>query len=290
MIRLILEYLRRKKATDSSKNASPQDQPAGAGRKTGKMKLLIGVLAGVAVCAVGFVGSVTFLSSIKTTKEPPLQMKLASNLPKQSVPASQPGSHDMSQQPGVVYQSLPQSPGMPPQASKDAPGPQTPAPVGMAKQEQPAYIAKREVNTRPVSEVDPFKSEFQKKYEDAEKKDKKPRGKNGTDASLSELEKSLKAKPLMPVAQIPPPLPIAKDLKLSIHGVVLSKGGDSYALTDRGVIKVGSNVESFRVEKIDVDTVTLKSRDNEKDVRNFYITAKTTQAGASGAVTPIVPR
>jgi hypothetical protein len=157
----------------------------------------------------------------------------------------------------------------------------------------PVHVTRRDVDTKVVGEFDPFKSEFEKKYEQAQKKGKSSRRRSGGDGDLSELEKGLKAGPvkqIMPVQQMPPPLPSLRELKLNVDGVVVSRG-DSYALTDRGIIRVGSSVDSFQVEKIEFDRVTLRSKDNNNDVRHLFLTAKNGQPGSNNQpVAPVAPR
>lgn len=135
---------------------------------------------------------------------------------------------------------------------------------------------------RQVSEHDPFKSEFEKKYQTAVKKEKGD--------SLSDLEGSIKEAKLSPMPPItpppppPPPPPPAKALKLVVFGTVLSPT-DTYAITDVGVIRIGNTVESFIVESIKNDVVVLRQIDNKDEVRNIFVRARR-QADGMGGVPP----
>lgn len=128
-----------------------------------------------------------------------------------------------------------------------------------------------------VSEHDPFKSEFEKKYQAAIKKEK--------GGSLSELEGSIKeAKLALPPAPLPPPPPAPKQLKLVVSGTVVSSK-DTYAITDMGVIRVGNVVESFVVEDIKFDMVTLRQIDNKDELRNVFVKQdRSRQPGTGGGV------
>ena len=292
MLKDILARFNRKKAP------SPESAPAGtvapSEKKSSKKSLAILVVMGLALAALAFAGTVTFLSSVKEVRQPPLNMTLTSNLPQRpslapasTVPGSTPPASAATMQPTV--------PPLPAGVMKPGPSPQVP-PVAAAaarQAQQPVYVAKREVSTkidsRPVGEFDPFKSEFAKKYEQDEKKKNRSHGR-GSDPSLSELEQGLRSGPVRQVVMPPqaPPPPPHKDIKLIVNGVVVSRDG-SYAMTDRGIIRVGSSIDSFQVENIEFDRVTLRDKDNNSDVRYLFLTAKN-QPGTSQAVTPINPR
>ena len=249
------------------------------------------LVGGLALAVIAFAGTVTFLTSIKDTKQPPFNMKLASNLPNRP-PGDSRGHcrtprNRLDRRPHNLRGRLHAG-----DISKDIPVPPAPATSPVSKQTAPLYVAKRDGDTKVVGEFDPFKSEFQKKYEQAEKKEKRSHRGSG-DADLSELEKGLRAGPvrqIMPVAQMLPPSPPPRELKLNVSGVVVSRN-DSYALTDRGIIRVGSSIDSFHVEKIEFDKVTLRSKDNSNDVRYLFLAAKSVQPGSNTqAVAPISPR
>ncbi len=133
-----------------------------------------------------------------------------------------------------------------------------------------------------VSEHDPFKSEFEKKYQAAVKKEKRLSG------SLGDLEGSIKEAKLNlpPTPPPPPPPPAPKQLKLAVFGTVISPN-DTYAITDMGVIRVGNVVESFTVESIKFDMVILRQNDNKDEVRNIFIKARGRQADGVGGAMPI---
>ena len=169
---------------------------------------------------------------------------------------------------------------LPQQASQQ---PQATAP----KEEQATKTAKKEAGSRPVSEFDPFKDEFRKKYEEAEKKEKRVRQRRSEGPGLAEMEKMIKpqTRPNIPVVQLPPSPPPPKELKLNVYGVVIAKG-DAYALTDKGVLRAGGSVDAFKVEKVEFDAVTLVSKDNDKDVRSVPVTGRPAGAGPH-ASTPL---
>ena len=142
--------------------------------------------------------------------------------------------------------------------------------------------AKKAVPVR-VSEHDPFKSEFEKKYQTALKKEKEP------SSSLTDLEgaiKESKTAALPPLPPPPPPPPAPKQLKLSVYGTVVSSK-DTYAITDIGVIRVGDVVEAFTVESIGFDVVTLRQNDNKNEVRNVFVRQDRSRQPSGGGAMPI---
>jgi hypothetical protein len=289
MLRELLGRLIRKR---DNAVGGPAEEVAEPGKKRStKTNLLLLLVGGPALAVIAFAGTVTFLTSVKDTKQPPFNMKLVSNLPNRPPGDSRGSLPDTAQQAG---QAAAQSLGSPSRGdiSKDIPVPPAPATSPVSKQTAPLYVARRDGDTKVVGEFDPFKSEFQKKYEQAEKKEKRSHRGSG-DADLSELEKGLRAGPvrqIMPVTQVLPPSPPPRELKLNVSGVVVSRD-DSYALTDRGIIRVGSSIDSFHVEKIEFDKVTLRSKDNSNDVRYLFLIAKSVQPGSNTqAAAPISPR
>jgi|GEM_PF-3910062 len=139
---------------------------------------------------------------------------------------------------------------------------------------------------RQVSDFDPFKSEFLKKYVEAEKKEKRSSRSQDHGGDLADLEKTVKGagKPVsLQAPPPPPPPPPPKKLSLSVSGVVISDS-DTYAITDRGFLRVGNTIDGFVVERIEFYTVTLKDTDNPKDVKTLFVSRhkeKTTQGSGS---------
>lgn len=298
MLKSLQKWLpNRKKEGETPDTGAEAAEPSAASEPvTGRKKpFVLYVVIAVAVMALGFTLSGVFMTSGREAKQVPLNMKLGSNVPSHPTPDSPTPPADLTQQSGQVTQPPSALPGASSGATANT-NTHTAQPASATAGQAPApLIAKRDVDSKPVGEFDPFKSEFKKKYEDAEKKEKKGHSKHsGTDSSLSELEKGLKASPvkqMMPLVQMPPAPPPSKELKLNVHGVVVSRS-DSYALTDRGIIRQGSSIDSFQVERIEFDKVTLRSRDNNNDVRYLFIAAKSTQSAGAGtaAVTQITPR
>ena len=264
-----------------------------SGKKPNKsLKALILASGAVIVCMTGFVLTVTILNHFRDSGEAP-GFGAGTAVRFSNLPARPPAAPQQSGLPDQLP-GQPQTHGA--QEGKEPPPPGQPKSEHGSRHEQPlaekpaaapvppavqGNIIRKEANTRHVSDYDPFKTEFLKKYKDAEKKEKRARRENINEASLTDLESTIKGTSAKPVAPVQPPLPPSKDLKLTVYGVVISRG-DAYAISDKGIIRVGNNLETFTVEKIEFDTVTLKSRENEKDLRNIFVSAnkdtqKTTQ-------------
>ena len=300
MLKQLFQKLRDKKSevtsstvADGMAEGSALGKPGADGKLNRKVRFIIIAAAGILTVVVGFVTGATVLRSLNDHKEQPAltihRTAIVSNLPKyETTPLQQTLEEDTPHLTGDHQAAAVQNEkgttaatSAPEETSKQFP----------VNQESPVKIAKKEAGARPVAEFDPFKTEFQKKYEEAEKKEKKTRNRNSSNngGDLTRLEEMVKAssvKPAAPVVQLPPSPPPLKDLRINIYGVVVSKK-DTYALTDRGVIRTGSDVDTFRVERIEFDAVTLISRENDKDVRNISITGRGSQSGT--ATPPVVP-
>lgn len=310
MLRKLLEGLRnmRKKGVeaqppaDETGKVNPVSESSEPPKTAKALPWMAFLAAGVVMLVAGFVTYVTIAKFITDRKDPPsfasqkdtgMQSVHASNLPQRPIPslqqdntlqfttAGEKGDASAKTVPGQGYQY----PTVLPPPEKQ------PAQIAM-KQDAPP---KKELSNKPISDYDPFKAEFEKKYQEAEKKEKRQNHRNGDTDGLRELERSINRTPspfVQPVVQMPPPPPPPlKDIKLLVSGVVISKN-DAYALTDRGIMRVGSDVDTFTVKKITFDTVTVQGRENDKDVRNVNITGKSAHAGANSTQTApqVTPR
>ena len=294
MLKRLFERFRKKSEmtplapVGGTNQASMSEESRSVAQKShSKMRLLAIGAAAILTVTVGFVTSATVLRFLHDNKEQPTltigKMADVSNLPKRQATSlhetlKEDAPHSPGEHPAVVLQN-----------DKETSAPQEASRQSHANQEQQVKLVKKEAGSRPVAEFDPFKAEFQKKYEEAEKKEKKALHRNSDGQNLTKLEEMIKTsttKSSAPVVQFPPAQPTPKELRLNVYGVVVSKK-DTYALTDRGVIRMGSNVDTFKVERIEFDAVTLISKENDKDVRNISITGRGSQSGT--ATPPVVP-
>lgn len=123
-----------------------------------------------------------------------------------------------------------------------------------------------------ISNYDPFKSEFLKKYKDSGNNSRN--GRHNLD-DMKQLEDAIKESP-KPVMQIaphppPPPPPIKKiELKIVVSGI-MDASNDKYALTDHGNVRVGNIVDGYMVDKITHDFVSFKHTLDEKDIRDVFV-------------------
>jgi hypothetical protein len=258
------------------------------------VKVLIFVTAGIIIVTAGFVLTVSVLSYLSDRREAPAFSSLRASRPS--------GTHGNPMASSGLAETQPS--GYTPPAGEAKEGNQRSTarepvpPKGQAMSERsvsaetPASIPqgnglKKEANAKPVSEYDPFKTEFLKKYEEAEKKEKKSKKRGGPDPSLTDLESAIKGTPQKPSLPVQPvtALPVLprkeRELKLTVYGVVISKG-DTYAISERGIIREGNTVDAFTVEKVEYEMVTLKNKDDDKDIRNVYVTPKGSDGQKAG--------
>ncbi|MDA8103754.1 MAG: hypothetical protein M0Z71_00075 [Nitrospiraceae bacterium] len=296
ILKTILQFLKDKMARREVVPQSPESPPAEGltdGRKSGKkVKALILVTAAMAVSTAGFVLTVTVLNSLWDRRDPiafsPLNVNRPSGTPGHSIgpqglaesqPHSDAAAETGGERPGPAAResALPKGQVLPERSIS----PEKAAPIPQSNN------LRKEANAKPVSEYDPFKTEFLKKYEEAEKKERKSKKRGGADPSLTDLEGAIQATPprpslpVQPVAALPVLPHKEKELKLTVYGVVISKG-NAYAISDRGIIRTGNAVDEFTVEKVEFEMVSLKNKDDEKDIRNVYVNPKGSEGQKAG--------